>query len=93
MELYLEDIDMMQGPLHWDLPRGVEAPSSRGRPHGAHRSVGELITIGPSNHADNEQIERVCDTPEQVVELIGEFLSALTHKLSNYLKVVASSKI
>jgi hypothetical protein len=74
MELYLEDIDMMPGSrLHWDLPRDVEAPSSRGRPHGVHRSVGVLITIGPSSHADNDQIERVCDTPQQVVEVIRAF--------------------
>jgi hypothetical protein len=73
MELYLEDIDMMRGSLHWDLPPDVEAPSSRARPHGAHRRVGELITIGPSSHADDDQIEHVCDTPQQVVDVVGGF--------------------
>jgi hypothetical protein len=77
MELYLEDWDMMRGALHWDVPPGVEDPSSRARPHGAHRPVGELITIAPSTPEELAQVERRCDTPEQVVDVIGEF-SGLT---------------
>lgn len=81
MELYLEDIDMVRGPLHWNLPRGVEDPSSREQPHGAHRRIGELITIGPTSVRDNEDVDRVvrddverfCDEPREVVDVIGEF--------------------
>ena len=77
MELYLEDMEMMQGDLHWDLPGDVEAPSSsarrrRRRPRGVTHRTGVLLTIGHRPHA---LVEHVCTTPQQVVDVIRGFFN------------------
>ena len=82
MELYLEDWDFLpygdSRLLHWELPRGVEEPPSsarrrRRRPGVTPRRPGVLITIAPTTPEEPAMVERVCDNPQEVVNVIGEF--------------------
>lgn len=80
MELYLEDWDFLpyrDRLLHWDLPSDVEEPSSSGRRRrrqpGGVRRPGVMVTIAPTTPEQLAMVERVCDTPQEVVNVIAEF--------------------